>query len=119
MFFVWRDYGYLVVVFYFGALLLTQLVVDHLLGEGFYSATTWPKDLGVGLGALLCWTVGRWLNSGAGAGRRLVDPETGEEVVLKASRHEFFFIRVEYWGIIGVIACIVLTALSELGIVQW
>jgi hypothetical protein len=116
MMFVWHGHGYLVLVFYVAALILTQLVVDHVQGDGFYTATAWPKYLGIGVGALLCWVVGRWLNSGAG--RRLVDPETGEEVILPAPSHDFIFIKVEYWGLIGSIACVVLTALSEFGIVQ-
>lgn len=114
--FVFRGHGYLVIVFYFGSLVLTQLVVDLILGKGFYTANLWPKYVGVGLGALLCWVVGRWLNSGVA--RRLVDPETGKEAVLPAPRHDFIFIKVEYWGLIGAIACIALTVFSELGIVQ-
>jgi hypothetical protein len=113
---VFKGHGYLVPVFYVAALILTQLVVDYILGEGFYTATAWPKYVGIGLGGLLCWVVGRSLNSGAG--RRLVDPETGEEVVLEAPRHDFIFVKVEYWGLIGAITCVVLTVLSELGIVQ-
>jgi len=113
---VFKGHGYLLLVFYVAALVLTQLVVDYVLGEGFYKATAWPKYVGIGLGALLCWVVGRWLNSGAG--RRLVDPETGDEVVLAAPRHDFFFVKLEHWGLIGAMTCVVLTVLSELGIVQ-
>jgi len=116
MLFVWHGHGYLVPVFYVAALILTQLLVDHVLGDGFYTATAWPKYLAIGLGGLLCWAVGRSLNSGAA--RRLVDPETGQEVFLEPPRHDFIFIKVEYWGLIGAIACIALTVFSELGIVQ-
>jgi hypothetical protein len=106
-----RGHGYLVIAFYFGALALTQIIVDHLFGKGFYTFNAWPKYVAVAIGSLLCWAVGNWLNSGSA--KRLVDFETGEEVVLPRKRHDFMFIKVEHWGVIGAIACIVFTALSE------
>ena len=59
-----RGYGYLVVVFYVGAFILTQLIVDSILDEGLYTSRTWPKYIAVAVGAILCWLVGRWLHSG-------------------------------------------------------
>jgi hypothetical protein len=114
--FVFRGHGYLVIVFYFGSLVLMQLAVDSIFGKGFYAFNAWPKYVAVALGSLLCWVVGRWLNSGAG--RRLVDPRTAKEELLPAPRHDFLFVKVEYWGVIGAIACIVSTALWEFGIFQ-
>jgi len=115
--FVSRGHGYLVLVFYVGALVLTQLIIDLILGKGFYTAHAWPKYLGIGLGALLCWVVGRWLNSGSA--KRLMDLETGEEVVLPAPSHDFFYIKIEYWGLIGAVGCLILTVLSEMGLIRF
>jgi hypothetical protein len=115
--FVWRGHGYLVLLFYAGALILTQLIIDSILGDGFYTAHPWPKYLAIGVGALLCWIVGRWLHSGAS--KRLMDVETGEEVILSAPRHDFFYIKMEYWGLIGAVGCLVLTVLSEMGIISF
>ncbi len=112
-----RGHGYLVVVFYVGALILTQLAVDWVLGKGVYTARAWPKYLGIGLGALLCWVVGRWLNSRVSA-KRVMDLETGEELVLPAPSHELLYVKMEYWGLVGAIASIVLTALAELGVID-
>jgi hypothetical protein len=112
--FLFRGHGYLVIVFYFGALVFTQVVSDSIFGKGFYAFNAWPKYVAVALGSLLCWTVGKWLNSNAA--RRLVDLKTGEDVVLPLRRHDFFFIRVEYWGVIGATACIVSTVLWESGV---
>jgi hypothetical protein len=114
---VFRGHGYLVLVFYAGALILTQLIIDLILGDGFYTAHAWPKYLGIGMGALLCWVVGRWLNSGAA--KRLMDLETGEEVVAPAPRHDFFYIKIEHWRLIGALGCVVLTALSEMGVIRF
>jgi hypothetical protein len=115
--FVSRGHGYLVLVFYVGALILTQLITDSILGEGFYTAHEWPKYLGIGVGALLCWVIGRWLNSGAA--KKLMDMETGEEVMLPAPRHDFFYIKMEHWGLIGAASCVVLTALSEMDVIHF
>jgi hypothetical protein len=112
-----RGHGYLVIVFYVGGLIVTQLGVDWVLGKGVYTARAWPKYLGVGLGALLCWVVGKWLNSRV-APKRVMDLDTGQEFTLPAPSHEFLYVRMEYWGLLGAIASIVLTALSELKVID-
>jgi hypothetical protein len=69
------------------------------------------------MGALLCWLVGRWLNSGEP--KRLRDLDTGEEFVLPPPSHEFLYVKVEYWGLLGAVACIVITLLAEFGVVRF
>jgi hypothetical protein len=113
-----RGHGYLVVVFYVGALILTQLSVDFFNGAGFYTSHHWPKYLAVAIGALLSWIVGRWLNTGK-LSRRLLDIDTGEEIIIPPQYHEFFYIRMEYWGLVGAAACFVVTVLSELNVVRF
>lgn len=113
-----RGHGYIVVVFYVGAFILTQLIVDSILGEGLYTSRTWPKYIAVAIGALLCWLVGRWLNSGAPP-KRLRDLDTGEEFVLPPRSHELLYLKVEYWGLLGAVACIVITLLAEFGVVRF
>lgn len=115
--FVSRGHGYLVLVFYAGALILTQLITDLIGGEGFYTAHAWPKYLAIGAGAVLFWVVGKWLNSGAS--KRLLDLETGEEFIMPAPRHDFFYVKIEHWGLIGAIGCVVLTVLSETGVIRF
>lgn len=113
-----RGHGYLVVVFYVGGFILTQLIVDWIHGKGFYTSHTWPKYAAVAVGALACIVVGRWLNSREPA-RRLRDLDTGEEFVLPAPSHELLYLKVETWGFIGAVACIVITVLAEFGVVQF
>ena len=113
-----RGYGYLVVVFYVGAFILTQLIVDSILGEGLYTSRTWPKYIAVAVGAILCWLVGRWLHSGVPP-KRLRDLDTGEEFALPPPSHEFLYLKVEYWGLLGAVACIVITLLAEFGVVNF
>ena len=97
MLIVWRGYGWLVPVIIFGALALSQLSVDALYGDGFYKATTWPKQAGTVAGAILIGALGYFLNHVRRA--YLVDEESGE-VVGKVPSHSLFFIPVEYWSVI-------------------
>lgn len=113
-----RGHGYLVVVFYIGALVLTQLTVDFVKGEGFYTCHSWPKYLGIGVGALLCWVVGKWLNSGK-LPRRFKDLDTGKEMVVPPQYHELFYVKMEYWGLLGAAACFVITLLSQFDITRF
>ncbi len=113
-----HGHGYLVVVFYVGALILTQLIVDWLLGKGFYTSHTWPKYVAIAVGAASCWLVGRWLNSREPA-RRVMDLDTGKEFVLPPPSHEFLYLRMERWGIIGAVACLVITILAEFDVVRF
>jgi hypothetical protein len=113
-----RGHGYLVVVFYFGALVLTQLTVDLFEGKGFYTSNSWPKYLAVGIGALICWLVGKWLNSGK-VPKRFKDLDTGQEIIVPPKYHEFLYIRMEYWGLVGAAACIIITVLIALGVVRF
>ena len=54
------------------------------------------QGLGLGLGGLGAVLGGKLLHRGGG--RLLVDPKTGEEVVIDAPRHTFFWIPVHYGG---------------------
>ena len=94
---VWRGFGWLVPVVVFAALVLSQLSVDSLYGEGFYTANTWPKQAAFILGAIAVGLLGFILNH---VKRQiLVDEETGEPLG-KAPSHSLFFIPIEYWAII-------------------
>jgi hypothetical protein len=48
-----------------------------------------------------------------------MDLDTGEEFVLPAPSHEFLYLKMEYWGLIGAIGSIVLTVLAELRIINF
>ncbi len=47
-----------VIVFYFGALVLTQVMVNSIFGKGFFAFNAGPKYVALALGSLLCRTVG-------------------------------------------------------------
>ena len=97
MLIVWRGYGWLVPVVVFAALLLSQLSVDAIYGEGFYTANAWPKQVAFVAAGFLVGAIGFYLNHIKR--QLLVDHETGEPVG-KAPSHTLFFIPIEYWAVI-------------------
>ena len=94
---VWRGFGWTVPVVVFGALILSQLSVDAVYGDGFYTANTWPKQAAFIVAALFVGFLGFFLNHKKRG--VLIDEETGEPVG-KAPAHSLFFIPIEYWAII-------------------
>ena len=61
--------------------------------------------INTGVSSYLLWIIGKRLNRNSR--RRLIDPETNEEVILK-SNHSLFFIKMQYWGLILGIASVLL-----------
>ena len=54
------------------------------------------------MSAVVSWFVGKHLNERPG--RRLVDPETDEEVVLRPAASTLFFVPVQWWAPLVAIA---------------
>ena len=97
MLIIWRGYGWLVPVVVFAALILSQLSVDAVYGDGFYTANAWPKQAASMVAAILVGFIGIYLNH---TKRQIqVDEETGQ-VLGKAPSHSLFFIPIEYWALI-------------------
>ncbi|HUY41284.1 MAG TPA: hypothetical protein VMV82_06925 [Candidatus Dormibacteraeota bacterium] len=104
MFFViWRGWGILAAVF---------VVVGFFVGAFVAGAVRAVPGLGGGVGVILSavpiWLVGRRLNSGAGD-RVLVDPSTGQHVVLQR-RHTLFWIPMQWWAIGALLLGLILSA---------
>ena len=75
-----RRWGIAAVALGFGALILTQLIVDAVAGSGTYSRNA-AQFAGppLALAGVAIFLLGRWLNN-PDRGRVLVDKETGKEV---------------------------------------
>ena len=104
---IWTGKGFLVAVFVFGCSLAANLITNAATGSGAYwNAHKWPFADSLFVSAALCWFVGQYLRSKPA--RVLLDPKTGEEVVLRNS-HTCFFFPVIWWGpILGLGGLIVL-----------
>lgn len=97
MLIVWRGLGWLVPIIVFAALILLQLSVDAVYGEGFYTANAWPKQAAFIVAAISVGLLGFYLNHRKR--QILFDEETGEALG-KAPAHALFFIPIEYWAVI-------------------
>ena len=93
---VWSGKGYLVAVLTFGSSLLGNLITNAATGDrSYWDGHRWPFATCLCVASVACWLVGLHLH-GKGA-RLLIDPQTGEEVILRNS-HTLFFIPVVWWG---------------------
>lgn len=110
---IWSGHGYLVPVLGIASLVVTQLLTDLVMGGGYYTEHAWPKVVAGLIALVALWVVGNRLH--AGVERRLVDPVTGEEVVLLPPSHTFFFIKVHHWAVVNlllILGVLVYAALS-------
>jgi hypothetical protein len=95
---IWSGAGAVVIVMAFVSFVMTEIATESIFkDESYYQTHGWPKLIASWLLALMSWVVGQYLNKKET--RYLIDKMTGEEVVLKPN-HTFFFIKVEYWGVI-------------------
>ncbi|MGC1310310.1 MAG: hypothetical protein WA885_24030 [Phormidesmis sp.] len=97
---IWRGWGILAIVIPAIAVVLVEMLADAVLGEGAYQQNNeWLFALGLLIASPIVWLVGRRLNQTQP--RQLVDPTTGETVILQ-KRHSMFFIKFEYWAFVFV-----------------
>ena len=80
---IWHRWGILVLVLFVVAYLATQLGVDAVWGEGFYTSHEWPKLVAGLLATVAIGAVGWQLNRKEKAW---------------ATTHRFFFVPMQYWA---------------------
>jgi hypothetical protein len=98
---IWNGAGFIVAVITFTSMVLTEQFVENLYQDDkYYQHHGWPKLVAFVAAALVVYPIGRYLN--ATEGRVLVDPATGERVVIK-SDHSLFFINVQTWPFVLVL----------------
>lgn len=105
---IWRGWGILTILIISATWIVTFSVLRLLLstmGQGSWVVVI-SSSLALVAGAAANWMVGRRFNGKPP--RELVDPKTGENVLL-VRRHELFFFKMEYWSI-----PVVIVALFEL-----
>ena len=93
-FVIWEGHGYL------AALIPIIIFLLYIAIETVFTGSEDLSSLGVifclALSSFLIWIIGKRLNRNNR--RRLFDPETNEEIILK-SNHSLFFIKIQYWGL--------------------
>ena len=98
----WTGYG----IFAFLIPVAAFLIVFLIGGGDGTDTSDWLFFFPLLLSSLGCWFLGKRLNSRKG--KILIDPDTGAEVLLRTS-HSFWFIKLEYWGVVyGILSLIFL-----------
>lgn len=93
---IWTGWGFLVAVIVFGFSLAANLLTNSITGgETYWDSHKWPFAISLFFSALACYLAGRAFSRRKG--RILIDPETGQQVVLRKS-HTLFFIPMIYWA---------------------
>ena len=94
---VWEGYGLLAFGPPLAIAIVMEVLVDVIGGSGTY---THASALFAGIALILSgpptWALARWLD-GRTPTRHLMDPVSGESVVLR-TRHRFFFIETRIWA---------------------
>ena len=98
---IWRGWGILaplLLLCFFGC---AQSIDQSLIGKSSQYASYFPLAEGFAsiLGAIVCWFLGRYLNSKKII---IIDEATGK-VKRARARHSCWFIPFEYWSVVGVI----------------
>ncbi|MCG8459152.1 MAG: hypothetical protein MI919_22990 [Holophagales bacterium] len=93
---VWSGWGILVPILVFLVLIATQLVTEALFGKGSYGASEHAQAIAFAVSAVLVGLVGTYMNRKI---RIEIDEVTGDGFNVQ-SRHSFFFIPFQYWGLI-------------------
>lgn len=97
---IWSGLGWVVAVIAFGCLIVAEYIVELAFGdECYYQAHGWPKLAGFLVAALAVHGVA--VLRGKKTDRILVDPTTGEKVVLRPN-DSLFFIPLRYWPVVAV-----------------
>ncbi len=107
MFIVWRGYGILVPIVAVVAFFLAVILGDTL---------TLPTDYLMLIAGLLAggflWWFGRKVNDPS-KDRLVRDEQSGEQLRL-SSRHDFFWVKIEYWAVILVLFGLVIAGSAAL-----
>jgi hypothetical protein len=87
MVFLWRGFGFLVLVVAGAALLGAQALAEQLGGGGLWRKHAWPAALALLVAGVACWFLGRRLNRAARAAENR-----------RPWTHDLFFVRMEWWS---------------------
>lgn len=96
---LYTGLGYLVLVFFIAPLIVFGALLHWGFGVDVLRTSSWlPLHSLIVLGGLLTFLVGRYAN------RRMIEETIYEKsgpVIVRHPRHTLYYIRMEYWGLIG------------------
>ena len=105
---IWQGHGYLVVLCLFVVALISNLVFDAYLGDGYYSDHPYAIAITLLLASAVVWGLARLLQASIERNTEiLIDPKSGEEVVF-APAHSLFLLPVRFWPWLLLVIAVVL-----------
>lgn len=94
---IWNGKGYLIAIIVFCCSLIGELISEKIYNDDtYYQAHSEPFAIALLTSGIITSTLAHILERRAKYGK-LIDKETGEEVVIR-SKDLFFFIPIKYWG---------------------
>ena len=96
MFVIWSGFGFLALLVPIVTVLATTALANASSGPLYSTLHHWPATLGALLGAGAVYLISMRLNAN---GRTLVDPATGQSVVLRR-KHTLFWLPLQLWAAI-------------------
>ena len=98
---IWRGWGFLVIPIAFACFVVGAMMGASLQGMGL--AANWAQALGYLIATAVAaggiWIIARMITNSRPP-RRLVDQQTGQEVVIRADAGSLFFIPTRFWAFI-------------------
>jgi len=95
---IWSGLGILIIPIVIACVFLSATLTGQLSSTpDYFELHGWPMGAGIVTSAAACWFLGRRLQ--ASGSKTLVDPQTGNPVVLRR-RHSLFFIPMHWWAVI-------------------
>lgn len=91
---IWRGAGWMVPALSFLVLILLQLVVEAT-GGNYTESDFWP-GFGIGIAGFVNYVAGKHFNREPE--RASMDEQMSEQMGPR-KRHDFWFIRMEWWGV--------------------
>jgi hypothetical protein len=110
MLIMWTGAGPVVFMIGIVVCLFTNIITSRVFEESnYFQKHLWAQVTALVITGVTCWFLGRYMHSRPS--QLVIDKTTGQEVEQKPS-HDFMFIKVEYWGVIYLVAAVVLVVVS-------
>jgi hypothetical protein len=100
---IWQGLGFLAALIPVLIAVLFEMIFDAKFGKGYTNQHHWIWGVSMLVSAPVLWFLGNKLT---GPGRELIDPKTGQVVTLR-KKHTLFWIPMQYFGLLLIVAGIV------------
>lgn len=110
---IWQGWGILTVAIIGGIVMLGTVLLQAMGLRPPATGLQWTVILPLLAAAAANWWIGLRMNSTPG--RELVDPRTGERLILRR-RHSLFWIPMQYWSVAPLLLAVVLVGVWAAGL---